>query len=991
MSLPSGTVTFLFTDIEGSTKLWEQHPEAMRVALQQHDMLMRQAITRHHGHVFKTLGDAFCVVFQAAGSAVLAAMEAQTALQEQHVGIRLSNDELLPLRVRMAVHTGHTEERDNDYFGPPLNRVARLLAIGHGGQVLLSEVTYNLLGEVLPPGAMAQDMGLHRLKDLQQSERVYQLILANLPGDFPPLRSLNSRQHNLPIQVTSFIGREREMEEIKAFLRTTRLLTLTGSGGAGKTRLAMQVAADLLDPESDGVWLVELAAITDAERVDPTVANTLNIREEPGRTILQTLTDQLRTKRMLLLLDNCEHVLDACASLSDTLIRHCPHITILASSRQALGISGELTYRVPSLLLPDPEAETSVEILSGIESIRLFSDRARFHQPAFAITTSNAPMLAQVCHQLDGIPLAIELAAARVRVMPVEQIADRLDDCFRLLTGGSRTALPRHQTLRAAIDWSYSLLPPVERVLLNRLSVFARGWSLEAAERVCADPSESTSPGQSSLQEAHTGPSGELWQSEPIRVEDWEILDLLTALVDKSLVAYEEQNGQARYWLLETLRQYLRTKLTASGEAEAIQRRHLAYFIALTEESERKTRGSEQTWWLERLDREHDNLRAALGWPTYTEEDTEAGLRLAGGLWWFWHVRGQHVTEGRRWLSNKLAEASHDSPYRAKALNGAAVLARNQGDYATARSLSEESLALKRRLQDKQGIAAALTTLATLALMQGDYADSRPRYEEALELERELGNRQGITAALIGLGNVALEQGAYVRAKALYQESLELKQQLGDKRGIAASLGGLGNVAFAEGRLQAARQLHEESLAIRRHLQDKRNIATSLQHLGSVASALGEHDPAEAMFTESLEIRQKLGDKLGVANAQYGQGVLALRRGQLSRSRQLLAECLLVYQELDVRRGMVCTLNTLAYLLAEQGNAELAVQLLGLVEAVREELGSPLTPNELPEYERVLRQLQETLGPTTFANARAEGRNLTLSRAMEIALQHTDI
>jgi predicted ATPase/class 3 adenylate cyclase len=537
MSLPSGTVTFLFTDIEGSTRLWERHPEAMRTALARHDALLRQAIESRGGHVFKTVGDAFCAVFSSAPDAARASLDAQRALHAADW------DAVGAVRVRMALHTGEADERGGDYFGPALNRVARLLAIGHGGQVLVSSAAEAAIHGALSAEASLRDWGSHRLKDLQEPEHVYQLCAPDLPAEeFPPLRSLQAFANNLPVQATSFIGRERDIAEIQRLLSSARLLTLNGAGGVGKTRLALQAAADLLETYGDGVWLVELAPLADPDLVPQTVAFALGVREEPGRPFTQTLADYLRNKKLLLLLDNCEHLVDACARLADTLLRSCPDLQILATSREALGVPGERTYRLPSLGLPDPARLPPMDVLAQFESVRLFRERAQLHQPAFAVTAANAPALAQVCHRLDGIPLAIELAAARVRSLPVEQIAARLDDRFRLLTGGSRTALPRQQTLRALMDWSYGLLTDGEKTLLRRVSVFSGGWTLEAAETVCAGDG----------------------------VDDWEILDLLTRLVDKSLIVYEERDGEARYRLLETVRQYAQERLQESGERSAV-------------------------------------------------------------------------------------------------------------------------------------------------------------------------------------------------------------------------------------------------------------------------------------------------------------------------------------------------------------------------------------------------------------------------------------
>jgi class 3 adenylate cyclase len=490
-ALPTGTVTFLFTDIEGSTRLWEQHPEAMEAALIRHDELAARIIQQHEGSLVKHRGegDSLFAVFARAADAVAAALTLQQVLRAEPWPATEGHPEGMPLQVRVALHTGDAAFRDGDYFGAAVNRCARLRAVAHGGQILLSSATQELVRDALPEEIRFQDLGEHRLRDLARPERVFQLLHPDLPADFPPLSSLNTLPNNLPQQVTSFIGREKEMAEVRRLLSTTRLLTLTGSGGTGKTRVSLQVAADLLEGDGDGVWLVELAPLADPSLVSQAVATALGVREEPGKPLSQTLVEFLKPKRLLLLLDNCEHLLSACAELAGLILRSCPGVQILATSREGLNIPGETTYRLPSLSLPDPrQLPSTVESVSQYEAVRLFIDRATAAVPAFAVTNQNAPAVAQLCVRLDGIPLAIELAAARVKAMSVEQINGRIADMFRLLTGGSRTALPRQQTLRAAIDWSYDLLSEKEKILLRRLSVFAGGWALEAAEQVCADP-----------------------------------------------------------------------------------------------------------------------------------------------------------------------------------------------------------------------------------------------------------------------------------------------------------------------------------------------------------------------------------------------------------------------------------------------------------------------------------------------------------------------
>ena len=562
MATPSaGGVTFLFTDIEGSTPLWEKHPEMMRAALARHDVILRGAIESNGGRVFKTVGDAFCAAFATPAATLVAALCAQRKLREPLAD--------LPIRVRMGLHTGEAEQRDGDYFGNTLNRVARVMSAGHGGQILLTAETAALLDGALPDGVTLRDMGQYRLKGLSGLEHLFQVVAADLPADFPRLNTLDIAPNNLPALLSSFIGRQTQIAEVQRHVAQSRLLTLTGPGGCGKSRLAIQVATHLQADFPDGVWLVELAPLSDPAFVPQTVAFALGAREDPARPIQAVLADVLRPKAALLVLDNCEHLLDACAELSDGLLCACPRLHILASSREALGITGEVAYRVPSLATADPSRLPPLADLARVEAVRLFVERAAAVRPGFELTEQNAPAVAQIVRRLDGIPLAIELAAARMKALSALQIAQRLDDRFRLLTGGSRTALPRQQTLRATIDWSYDLLSEPEQRLFCRLAVFRGGWTLEAAEAVCAGPDLSG------------------FQNLTSR----DVLDLLIELVNKSLVNVEEQDGEARYSRLETIRQYGCQKLEDSGELDAMRRRHLDYFLDFAARSDRESRG----------------------------------------------------------------------------------------------------------------------------------------------------------------------------------------------------------------------------------------------------------------------------------------------------------------------------------------------------------------------------------------------------------------
>src|SRR6266851_7866781 len=593
----------------------------------------------------------------------------------------------------------------------------------------------------------------------------------------PATRSSNLK-HNLPYQLTSFVGREQEVAQLEKLVTANRLVTLTGAGGAGKTRLAIEVASRLVDAFADGVWLVELAALSDPRLVPQAVAQALALPDQPTRPVLETLSDYLASKKLLLVIDNAEHLLEACVHFVDEIVRRSPDIAVLVTSRERLGITGELTYRVPSLTVPGTNERLTPETMSPYEGVRLFVERAKLVRPDFNVTSDNAAPLASTCYRLDGIPLAIGLAAPRLRSMSVEELSQGLDQRFALLTDGSRTALPRHRTLRSTIDWSYDLLREPEKLFLQRLSVFAGGWTLAAAAEVCAGEG----------------------------IEHRDVLDLLTSLADKSLVVPEQEDEQTRYRLLETVRQYARDRLEDSGGSAAVRVRHRDYYLALAEEADPKLKGAEQAEWLRRLEEEHDNLRAGLEW-SLAEVETGGGLRLCGALQRFWWTHG-HLTEGRQWCTRVLCKAGAEERTRERAyvLNAAGVLSYRQGDYPAARALQEQSLAIRRELGDRSGIAGSLGNLGNVALNQGDYPAARALHEESLAISRELGNRHSIALSLSNVGHVALDQGDYSAARALHEESLAIRRELRDKRGIAESLEGLAAlVASLRESLRAAR------------------------------------------------------------------------------------------------------------------------------------------------------------------------------------------
>jgi predicted ATPase len=711
--------------------------------------------------------------------------------------------------------------------------------------------------------------------------------------------------HNLPIILTPFIGREKEKREIKSRLSKTRMLTLTGSGGSGKTRLAVQVASELCEQYPDGVRFVSLASLTSPDLVPQALQSALGTRETPGQSPIEKAIAYLKPMTLLVVLDNCEHLIVSCAQLATVLLGNCPQIKILATSRETRNIAGETVYRVPTLSLPDnasllaSEAKDDVLESANSDAVALFVASARAVTPNFRLTSQNGPYIVELCRRLDGIPLAIELAASRIRGLSVRHIIERLNDRFTLLIGQDPTKPPHQQTMRATLDWSYDLLEAKEQLLLARLSLFMGGWTLEAAEYVC---------------------SGEGLKAN-------EILNLLTALIDKSLVVVEQQGEALRYQMHETIRQYSGDKLLNMQEVRWMRQHYHDYFLALAEEAEQKLKGKDQVVWLNQLEAEYNNLRAALEY-NLSEAGSTAGLRLCSALSQFWYVHG-YVSEGRHWCMIALEKTDAQEPVlRAKVLNVAGNLARLQSDYESARKLLEESLVLSRQSEDKRGIASSLNGLGEVAHDRSDYESARKLFNESLAMSRQLGEKQDIALALRNLGIVDLlirnrglvdcGQGDYEAAGKLFEESLAIFRKLGDKKSIAGVLGDLGELFRNRSDYDTARTYFEESLAICREIGDKRLIAMLLLGLSHISN---KHDRVLAgkLLEESVAICRELGDKKGITEVLGSQAHMFMSKGDYITARTLYEECLAINRELQNKEGIAWTLRNLGHVEFEEG------------------------------------------------------------------------
>ena len=910
--LPSGTVTILFTDIEGSTRLLQQLGEKYAILIAEHNQLLREASETNNGRVMGLEGDSFFVVFPRALDAISAVVQSQRSLATH------TWPDGVNVRVRMGLHTGEPQISSSGYVGIDVHRAARIAAAGHGGQVLLSQTTYDLVERELPEDLTVRDIGEHRLKDLRQPKHLYQLVIKGLPADFPPLKSLKvATQNNLPIQLTSFIGREKEITEIKQSINEHRLVTLTGAGGSGKTRLSLQVASELLEQFQDGVFFVALAPITNPGLVPSTIAQSLGITEAAGKSITEGLKDFLQSKSLLLVLDNFEQVISAAPLVAELLVA-CSQLKVLVTSREGLRVRGEHEYFVPPLEIPNPAELPPLETLTRYTAVELFVQRAQAVKQDFRLTDETAQTVAEICYRLDGLPLAIELAAARIKLLPPKAMLARLERRLEFLTSSARDLPTRQRTLRDAIAWSYDLLNEHEQKLFRQVSVFVGGCTFDAIEAIAEDHST-------------------------------HVLDLVGSLLDKSLLReLEDRIGEPRFIMLELLREFGLEQLVTSSEAETIRLRHANLYLGLAEQAEVKLESAEQVDWINRMEEEHDNLRAALEWSKSAEGAGEICLRLAGTLGLFWEARG-YFSEGRERLSAILSTdiARGKTAARAKLLARAAELAYRQSDYPATLALAGESLSICREVGDKQGAAAALIKLGNAATEGGDYATASGYLAEALTIWRELKDKHGTARALISLGWAALRPGDYSLANERLEEALVISRELEDTRSIGFELSGLGEVALREGNYARATQLLEESLQLRRQLGNKWGVGVSLGTLGWIAMHEGDWKRATSRLGESLEVRGEIGDKGGSA----------------------------------------WCLERLAEIAVAQTQAEKAVRIFGAAAALRESIGSVIDPVDRSEYEDRLATLRAQLGEPRFVTAWNEGRAMPREQAVAYALE----
>ncbi len=868
---PAGELIFMFTDIEGSTLLWEQDPQTMRKALQAHNHLIQKTLDEYGGYVFKTMGDQFCATFSSASNALSAALAIQRGLrfiQEKYASL---------ISVRIALHSGLAEEDHGDYFGSTVNQAARILAIGHGGQVLLSGATWEKVKDHQPPEVVFRDMGLRRLKGIKNLIQVYQVIVPDLRANFPPLKSLLPQRSNLPGQVSSFVSRGKETSELAALLRArhTRLITLTGPGGVGKSRLALHVASTLLDDFQDGVFHVPLASIADGHLLPTQIARALGVAERGAQTVSDSLLNFLREKHLLLVLDNFEQILES-AGLISALLQEAPHIKILVTSREALQIYGEQRYLLQPLSCPEESPAPSPATLTRFGASALFLERATSLFPDYVPDENDARMIARICKLVDGLPLAVELAAFLFQDISLAELAAQLTSRMAALTGGPRDFPARHRSLRALLDWSYHLLNAGEKALLARLSVFTGTWLVDAAEAVFVLPGK---------QVQATG------------------YDLL-ALANKSLIQpVPNGSGETSYAMLNTIREYAAEHLEKSGETEIARQIHAEYYARMIGRAKAGLSGmGDQIEAVRLCEREHDNIRTALAWAVERNASISI-LQMVETLWLFWAIRS-YLDEGHRWVEKAL-ENSQTAPanLRASVLRGAGRLALFQNNFEVARKYTEESIALYEKAEDTLGLAWSLNSLGEIVDATGDPRKARKLFNESLALYKQTGNKLGSAKGLDDLGRLALWDGRYLEAEELFNESLALRRQIESTEGVALSLMALGEIQAIQGNFQKAEPYTVESLALFRQLNHATGIATSLHNLAHIARKLQNPQQAISLYLESLTLLREVSEDeksllvtclLGLSAALYEAGQIeqAARMFSSLQNFELLLEML---------------------------------------------------------------------------------------------------
>ncbi|HMQ67840.1 MAG TPA: tetratricopeptide repeat protein [Ignavibacteria bacterium] len=947
---PTGNVTFLFTEIYENSGSSGKDPGSFQTTLDSLDKLFREIIESHNGFIFKRNNEAHCAAFYDPAEAVKAAVNIQIKLEERRIDFD-------SVKIKSGIHTGEAEYGGGDYTGyVTLSKVHRLMTASNGGQILISGEVYEDLKGKLTDKISYRDFGKRQLKDINQLVQIYQVVPEKIPSEFPPIKTVDQRWNNLPLELTSFIGRKNELKEIREILSEVRLLSIIGFGGTGKTRLAVHLASSLVDEFGYGVCIAELAKLTDSPHILQEIMAVLKIAPDVKREMTDVLADFLREKEILLILDNCEHLLKESAEISELLLTKCPKLKIIITSREPLHLTGENIVNLSQMELPDSYEKKSAEEILQTESVKLFIERAKAVKTDFKLNDKDTTAIAQLCIKLDGIPLAIELAAARVKVMPVEKILERLNDRFNLLTGGNKSLLPRQQTLKALIDWSYDYLPEKEKLLLQKFSVFSGGWTLEATEEICADDN----------------------------IDEFEILDLLSNLSDKSLLKTTENEYGHRYYLLETIRKYGEGKLNESGNKNRYRKKHFDYFLKFAENSEKGLSGAGQKIWLQKIAAENENLRESLRWSL--EYDPEAALKLSVILSKFWELRS-YFSEGIESLQKALESASSaDELWRARAIFRMGFLYIQQGNYDESKKHLDRCLAIFRKLKDKDGEAAALMAHSMIALFLIDYNELKNLAEESLKISEEINNRGYIARNLQNIALGLLQQGFHKEAREKIEDGISIYREIKDSVQLAKIIGNLGALDYLDGNYQKAKTVFEESLSLRRELGDRQGISIALSNLGSVAYMLKEYDEAERYLEESIVILKDIGDRRVYVTPISTLGSILIEKEDYSKAMRMFTEAINIAEELGdnytIAKGFEGISDIFFRMKKFRDSCVIAGKYMPLLKSSQKNL----IDAELKRIEDVKKDLRSHIEISEFEKLFSEGESMSLHEALEYAI-----
>lgn len=948
--IPSGKVTFLFTDIEGSTKLAQKDSNAYLESLGKHHEILYEVIDSNNGFVFKIVGDSFCCAFSNSDEAVNAAVNSQIRLNSADWGGS-------EIKVRMGLHSGEAEFINKDYSGyVTLSRSQRIMSVAHGGQILITQEVYDTIKDKPENKLTFKDFGERKMKDILLPEHVYQIVSDNIPSEFPPLKIQDARQNNLPSSLSEFIGRRKEINEIKQLFPKIRLLSLIGAGGTGKTRLAIQLVSEMIDEFDNGVWIIELSPVTDPELVVKEISSVLNLKEDPGTDLIETLKEFLKEKKILLLFDNSEHLLNKCAQIAETLLSYCSGLKIISTSREPFNSQGETLYRIPPLSIPDKINNESFDTLSEYESVRFFLERAQSINSNFKLTIDNIYSIAEICKKLDGIPLAIELAAKRVNVLSADKILERLNDRFRLLTGGSANALPRQKTLKALIDWSYDMLSPEEQLILQRLSIFMGGWTLEAAEEICSDDT----------------------------IDQYEVLDLMTGLHQKSLITFNEDIGNGRYGILESIKYYALEKL---GESKEDFQRHLDYFSDLTSYSKQRSNKIEQFQWLGLIEPELDNIRSNIQWAS--ENNSKDAVKLVINTFDFWLNKG-YLQEGYD-TSIKILDLidTQESKQKADLLYRIARFCYELGKFDELEKFSGEALSLYREINDKEGIVKGLNTLGLKYYTELDYSNASKINEEALALSDEINSKEDKANSLYNLSFPVVNLGDHERSISLKEEALKISREIKNEHLTARALLSL-SVTYSRktGDIRKAELYSEESLKISRKLNDNYLISVNLVHLADLKLYYENrnYDEAEYILLEAYKISKDCGYNMNLFPIRIHLGGLYAETEKYDQAVNIYKEYISEREKPGGEFFMPDVITGFTKIYFERKEYERTAKLLGFLESFSKQGKRKSINKNLNLREEDKSKILGELGEEKFNKLRIEGEEMTLNEAVEYCL-----